>query len=555
VITIKDATASGVRRYALAVACAAAATLIRVLLVPVIGLEVPFILFFPALLLSSWLGGLGPGALTTSLLTLAAWFFFMPPAWSFRLQSWRDAFLLALFFLIGLAMSGVAGALHRSRRRTELALHEVEERESALARTSAEARQSEEARESLLDGMEQALRQAEEASRSKDEFLATVSHELRTPLNSVMGWAELLLMAREDGEKLERGLRAIVRNAQLQKQLIEDLLDVSRIISGKMRLEVRPLEPAPVIEAALEAVRPAADAKQIRLRTLLDPQAGPVAGDPNRLQQVAWNLLSNAIKFTPKGGLVEVRLQRAQSQVEVLVTDSGIGIAPEFLPHVFDRFRQLDSSTTRAHGGLGLGLAIVRHLVELHGGTVEARSAGEGHGSMFVVRLPLALSLLADDSGEHHIDPRTDAARLGSDPELDLTGIRVLVVDDEADARETLVEILRRARAEVLAVASADAALEALESFRPDVLLSDIAMPERDGYSLIQQVRQLPAERGGGVPAVAVTAFARGEDRHRSLLAGFQSHLTKPIAMGELVTVVASLARRPSAPRPPSPPG
>jgi PAS domain S-box-containing protein len=397
---------------------------------------------------------------------------------------------------------------------------------------------------------------AEAANRSKDEFLATVSHELRTPLNAIMGWTQLLLASGADAasaasdDRRRRGLDTIVRNARLQAQLIDDLLDVSRIISGKMRLDVQPTDLATVIDAAVEAIRPAAEAKQIQVHRVVDPFAGPVTGDPARLQQVVWNLLSNAVKFTPKAGKVEVRLERVNSHVEVLVADNGAGISPEFLPHVFDRFRQLDGSTTRRHGGLGLGLAIVRHLVELHGGTVRVKSPGEGEGSTFVVELPLSIAHLTPTEGAR-IHPRAEGGPddpCRDDPHLDLRGIRILVVDDEPDARETLQQILEHCNGEVRTVGSAAEALKSLEAWRPDVLLSDIGMPGEDGYELIRRVRELPAEQGGRTPAAALTAFARGEDRRRALRAGFQMHVAKPVDIQELATVVASLARGISAP-------
>ncbi|HEY9420205.1 MAG TPA: ATP-binding protein [Thermoanaerobaculia bacterium] len=392
--------------------------------------------------------------------------------------------------------------------------------------------------------------QAEAANRSKDEFLATVSHELRTPLNAIMGWAQLLQADGDDAEKRRRAMETIIRNAKLQSQLIDDLLDVSRITSGKMRLDVRPTELAPVIDAAVETIRPAAEAKQIGIQRVLDPLAGPVAGDPARLQQVVWNLLSNAVKFTPKGGKAEVRLERVNSHVEIIVADNGMGISREFLPQVFDRFRQLDASTTRQQGGLGLGLAIVRHLVELHGGTVEVKSPGVGQGSTFIVRLPLSIAHLKPADPER-VHPRVEVETgdpCKDDPTLDLRGIRVLVVDDEPDARETLQQILEHCNAEVLTVASAREALEALQRWRPDILVSDIGMPGEDGYELIRKVRELPADRGGRTPAAALTAFARGEDRRRALLAGFQMHIAKPVEVKELAAVVANLVRGTGSP-------
>ncbi len=388
---------------------------------------------------------------------------------------------------------------------------------------------------------------AEAANRSKDEFLATVSHELRTPLNAILGWAQILLDGGTgvDLDRRRRGLETIIRNSKLQAQLIDDLLDVSRIISGQMRLDVRAVELVPVIDAAVEAIRPAAEAKQIQVHRVLDPLSGPVAGDPARLQQVVWNLLSNAVKFTPKGGKVELRLERVSSHAEIVVADTGMGIPPDLLPHVFERFRQSDASTTRRHGGLGLGLAIVRHLVELHGGTVRVASPGDGQGSTFFVLLPLSVAHLppAGERARVHPTAEPQGSSCQDDPTLNLKGIRVLVVDDEPDARETLQQILEHCDAEVLTVGSAAEALEAAETWKPHVLLSDIGMPGEDGYSLIRRLRKLPPERGGQTPAAALTAFARSEDRRRALLAGFQMHVSKPVELQELAAVVASLAR------------
>jgi PAS domain S-box-containing protein len=396
---------------------------------------------------------------------------------------------------------------------------------------------------------EQAREEAESASRLKDEFLATVSHELRTPLNAIYGYAQMLQRGTSSPEQLARGLETIERNVKIQAQLINDLLDVSRIISGKLRLDVQPVDLAAVINAAIDSVLPAAEARGIRIQRVLDPLAARVSGDPNRLQQVLWNLLSNAIKFTPRDGRVQVLLERVNSHLEITVSDTGVGIPPEFLPRVFDRFRQRDSSSSRRHGGLGLGLAIVRHLVELHGGTVRAKSGGEGEGATFIVTLPLPILHDERQSRDRvhplaeppHRPPEADAP-MECPPSLE--GLRVLVVDDEPDARELMQQILEECEAQVLAVPSAVTALEAMTHFRPDVLLSDIGLPEQDGYDFIRQVRALPAEQGGGVPAAALTAFARPEDRRRALLSGFQAHLAKPIERDDILTIVASLAGR-----------
>ncbi|HZG50731.1 MAG TPA: PAS domain S-box protein [Pyrinomonadaceae bacterium] len=394
------------------------------------------------------------------------------------------------------------------------------------------------------DERERLLSEAQEANRLKDEFLATLSHELRTPLTAILGWSRLLQASDFDEAARTRALRTIERNAQAQTQLIDDLLDTSRIITGKLRLDVRPVDLASVVTAAAETARPAAAARDIRLQTLLDPQAGPISGDPDRLQQVVWNLLSNAIKFTPKGGRVQVRLERVDSHVEVTVADTGRGIAAEFLPHVFDRFRQADQTTTRTHGGLGLGLAIVRQLVELHGGSVQVESAGEGRGTSFTVSLPL-LSLrressAADEWRTH--PPAREAEELECPPEL--AGLSVLVVDDEPDTRELLAAVLTSCGAQVSLAATAAEAFEQIERNRPDVLITDIGMPDEDGYSLLSRIRQLPPERGGTIPAAALTAYARAEDRVRALRSGFQMHVPKPVEPAELITVVANLAGR-----------
>ncbi|MEN3333583.1 MAG: hypothetical protein V7641_2948 [Blastocatellia bacterium] len=392
---------------------------------------------------------------------------------------------------------------------------------------------------------EQAAREdAESANRAKDEFLATMSHELRTPINAIYGWAQVLRRLDQDPEAVRRGIEAIERNSKMQSRLIEDILDVSRIITGKFSLDVRPLELVSLIEAALESVRPAADARKIQLQAALDPQAGPVSGDPHRLQQVVWNLLSNAIKFTPAGGRVEIRLERNDSQVEIKVTDTGQGINAEFLPHVFDRFRQADSTSSRRHGGLGLGLAIVRHLVEMHGGTAQAFSDGEDQGATFVVQLPLlALRQSSLKSTERAATSATAAAdgdaNQGSATKL--KGIRVLVVDDETDALEMLNLMLKQYGAEVRVAASTREALEVLKQWQPDVLVSDVGMPDEDGYALIDQVRAWEAERGYNIPAVALTGYAGALDRSRLLAAGYQLHFPKPVEIAELASAVAAL--------------
>jgi PAS domain S-box-containing protein len=403
-------------------------------------------------------------------------------------------------------------------------------------------------REATIEAERRARAEAERNGRMKDEFLATLSHELRTPLNAILGWAQIVRRSGDDPATLAEGLTTIERNARTQAQIIEDLLDMSRIISGKVRLDVRRVDLAEVVKAAVDTCRPAADAKGIRVQPVLDPHAGPVSGDPNRLQQVFWNLLSNAVKFTPKGGRVQVRLERVDSHVEVSVTDTGEGIGPEFLPHVFDRFRQADASTTRRHGGLGLGLAIVKQLAELHGGSVRATSAGPGFGTSFTVTLPPTVvdpEPAGDPDGGGRRHPRAGGSPPGlGDLCASIAGVRVLVVDDEPDARALVRRVLEDCGAVVATAGSVAEALDRLRADRPDVLVSDIGMPGADGYTLIRQVRALGPAAGGDVPALALTAYARAEDRMKAVLAGFQMHVPKPVEPAELVTMIASLAGR-----------
>ncbi len=385
-------------------------------------------------------------------------------------------------------------------------------------------------------------REAQDANRLKDEFLATLSHELRTPLNSILGWAQILRHRRLSEEKMGLALETIERNARLQFQLIEDLLDVSRIITGKLRLNVSSVSLIKAIKEAIKSVRPAAEAKHIQLKTELEHHAGPVSGDRDRLQQIVWNLLSNAIKFTPPEGCVTVILEQFQTSIQIRVIDTGQGIKPEFLPYVFDRFRQADSSSTRAYNGLGLGLAIVRHLTELHGGTVSVDSPGLGQGAMFTVELPLMPRCELPDRTESHLLSLESLPELN--PTTSLEGVRVLVVDDEADARGLLTLVLEECGAQVQAAASVRQALMAIPQFYPQVLISDIAMPEEDGYALIYHIRRMELSAGGYLPAAAVTAYARSEDRTRALKAGYDIHLPKPVDTGELIAVVERLAAR-----------
>jgi len=385
--------------------------------------------------------------------------------------------------------------------------------------------------------------EAERANRVKDDFLATLSHELRTPLNSILGWANLLQVHQSRSEAdLKKGLDAIARNARAQAELIEDLLDMGRIISGKLRLDVRTVEPARVAETAIETVRPAAEAKGIRLEQILDPGAGPIKADPNRLQQAIWNLLTNAVKFTPRGGKVQVVLERVNDHIEIAVADTGEGIDPDFLPHIFERFSQADSSSSRSHRGLGLGLAIVKNLVEMHGGWVRADSPGEGRGATFTLRLPLMAAHEQPAEG-----PREHSGNGGETAvpcELSLAGLKILIVDDEPDALEVVSRLVQGCGATPFTASSAPAALEIMKREKVDLVISDIGMPNQDGYWLIRQIRALPPEGGGRVPAAALTAFARTEDRRRVLFAGYQTHIPKPVENSELIAVIASLSGR-----------
>lgn len=414
---------------------------------------------------------------------------------------------------------------------------------SAVARDITERRRVEQERQHLLEAERVARGEAERASRLKDEFVATLSHELRTPVSAILGWAQMLRSGNvpPTSEESAKGLEVIERNARLQTRMIEDLLDMSRIISGKIRLDVQSVNLADVIQAALATVRPAAAAKGIRLEAVLDSHAGLMRGDPSRLQQIIWNLLSNAIKFTGRDGRVQVGLERVNSHIEVVVSDTGEGFKPEFAPYLFERFRQADSSSTRRHSGLGLGLAIVKQLVELHGGTVTAHSPGEGKGSSFIVSLPLMVIHPREDRTER-LHPRVSVPAADGLQQPSLAGLKALVIDDERDARELVGRLLEQQKVRVASASSADEGLELFNSFHPDVVISDIGMPDVDGYELIRRLRALEVGRSHSTPALALTAFARSEDRTRALLAGYQMHLAKPVEPSELIATIASLA-------------
>jgi PAS domain S-box-containing protein len=413
--------------------------------------------------------------------------------------------------------------------------------EEALKKAMEVAEAANRERLQLLDSEREARSQSERASRIKDEFLATLSHELRTPLNAVLGWANILRLGKLQGEELQQGLDTIERNARLQAQLIEDLLDMSRIISGKVRLDVQMIDLPAVLNESIETLRATAEAKGVRLKALRHHFPVRILSDPNRLQQVFWNLLHNAIKFTPKDGKVHVRLQRFDSHVEVSVTDTGEGIAPDFLPYVFERFQQGDASTTRRHGGLGLGLAIVKQLVELQGGNVQVKSGGIGQGATFTVHLPL-LAAYSDPDEE----PQTGVTLRENQPlpEVSLANVHVLVVDDELDACALVKRVLEMAGATISMATSGSEAMERILARRPDVLVCDIGMPGEDGYSLIRRLRVLEESQESALPAVALSAYARSEDRTKALRSGFQYHLAKPVDPTELVAAVRSLAGR-----------
>jgi PAS domain S-box-containing protein len=618
-------------------------TILRLGLNPVLGQGVPFILYYPTVVLCAWYGGLRSGLLSTALAGLISWYLFIPPEKTFSISDPAASVQLVVFCLAGGLISALAESLHRARTRAEISeSREQEERErfrvtlssigdgviatDALGRVTfmnqvaeiltgwtygeaagkpldevfrivneqtrqtvenpvsqamregqivglandtmltdrngaekaiddcaapikdaggrtagavlifrdvSERRQVEHDRTRLLQTAEMERAEAESASHAKDEFLAMVSHELRTPLNAILGWASLLSRGRFSSEETQKAIDTIERNAKAQAQLIEDLLDVSRIMSGKLRVSFDHVNLADTVMPVLETIKPAAEAKMIELVTNMDTSL-VVMGDAGRLRQIVWNLLSNAVKFTAKKGRVELRVERKGSEACLTVADTGKGMNRDFLPRAFERFQQADSTNTRQHGGLGLGLAIVRHLTEMHGGTVTADSPGPGRGSTFVVELPIA-------AVQTKPSVQTDARVLEAMPSLD--GLRALVVDDDESSRDVVSAILRQCGISTTAVGSVADAIRILESDSFDVLVSDIAMPHEDGYELIGKVRKLRPERGGNIPAVALTAYARTQDRMRALAAGYQTHVAKPVKPTELALVVAAVVR------------
>lgn len=454
-------------------------------------------------------------------------------------HGWRHALATGTPFQMEIRLRGADGT-HRWHRVQVHPRHDAHGRISMWLGSSIDIddlKRSEEEKQLLLENERSARGEAEQASRMKDEFLATLSHELRTPLNAILGWAQLLSQTSASVETLRQGLEVIERNARAQNRLIKDLLEMSGIVSGKIRLDLRPMNLAEALEAAIESISPAMQAKEIQLARAIDSAPGAILGDPDRIQQVLWNLLANAVKFTPRQGRIEVILRSADSQAEITIRDSGIGIRPEFLLYIFDRFRQADSSLSRHHDGLGLGLAIVKQLVILHGGAVYAESAGEGLGASFIVTLPRTASMHRDRSAA--AAPDTGAA---ADRSAALRGVRVLVVDDEPDSLELVAQILADRGAGITTAAGAVEGLALLKRSRPDVMVSDIGMPGRDGYQLIRDIRRLAEDEGGYTPAIALTAFA-DDDGVRAMSEGYQMHLSKPVEPNDLITAIGSLAR------------
>ena len=489
-------------RYFIAIAATAVAFTARLLLGSTLGDVAPLLIFTLSVMVSAWYGGLGPGLLATALGLILGDYFFIAESFAERIEE-------VLFLGIGISISIL------SQARISL----------------------EEKRQQLLTSEREARRAAEDANQLKDEFLSTVSHELRTPLNAINGWAQMLCSGRLDTAQSAHALEIIVRSARSQNQLINDLLDVSRIITGRMRLDICSLDLGSVIEAAVDTVRLTAVSKGINLNVQLDPKVAKVSGDGERLKQVVWNLLSNAIKFAPKGGYVKVRFMQVNQQVEISVSDNGQGIKPDFLPYVFDHFRQEEGGLSRRHGGLGLGLSIVRHIVELHGGSVSASSDGLNKGATFTVMLPIASqTALPPDIFIGKADGKQNTPILA--------GLRVLFVDDEADARDLIAMMLTEGGAVVRTAASAIDALAACDEWRPDILISDIGMPGEDGYMLMKKLRASENEWGGHIPAIALTAYGRKEDRMRALAVGYESHVAKPVEPVALLTIVANLANR-----------
>jgi len=506
---------SPLARYGVAVGSVLLAVILRALFDPFLGDRVPLIIFTLCVGISAYWGGLGPGLVTTALGGLLGTYLFI------EIRTPADFARIGLYLINGLMISFLSEALHGARRRAESVMIE-KERESA-ARLRIE---------------EERIREARQASRLKDEFLSIVSHELRTPLNAIVGWLHLLKSGRLNEADKDRAIETIDRNVKLQTKLIEDMLDASRIITGKLRIERQPLKLAQALQSAVESIRTTAEAKLISISIELEPDGREILGDEGRIQQVLWHLLFNSIKFTPRGGRVEIHLESRDECAQIRVRDTGIGIRPDFLPYVFDQFRQADSSITRAYGGMGLGLTIVRYLVELHGGTIMAESEGQNCGSTFTVALPY--------NQKENASPAPAGSHVNGGSQDDtLDGIRILLVDDEPDTLEIISLLLAKRGAEVRPASSVAEAMKILTLWNPDALVADIGMPGEDGYSFISRVRALQTEHNSRVPALALTAYADAEDRDRALAAGFQQHLSKPVEPDELASTIAELVGRP----------
>jgi signal transduction histidine kinase/CheY-like chemotaxis protein len=506
-------------RFLLAAGIVGVATLLRGLVDPLIHEQIPYFIYVAAVVVATWVCGVDAGIFSTVLAAFAGNYFFVPPRYQLIPHA-EDWIAMGMFAAVAFGLVWLVGRWKRAER-------------SLYAHADRLQQQADELR--VLH------REAERINRVKDEFLATLSHELRTPLNAVVGWAYMLRGGGLDDRQVDEASETILRNSLAQVRLIEDLLDVSRIISGKLRLRTATVDLGEVVQSAIDAISPAAAAKDIQIHPALTPNSRLV-GDSDRLRQIAWNLVSNAVRFTPKHGRVDVLVEQKDSQIRLTVTDTGIGIEAEFLPHLFERFTQADSSMTRRHGGLGLGLAIVRHLAELHGGTVSAQSPGRDRGATFSVTLPVqAVAQPTAAAPTEHPTAEQSADHVSP---LALKGIRVLVVDDDPDARELVKAVLTQHGADVRVAASAHEGFDEVRDWRPDVLVADIGMPEEDGYSFLRRVRTLSVAEGGSIPAAALTAYAQREDRERALAAGFQEHVPKPVPPEQLAEVVARLARR-----------
>jgi signal transduction histidine kinase/ActR/RegA family two-component response regulator len=546
--------------YGLAVLAIAITTAARAALDPLLTQPLYYTLYFPAVALVAFTGRLGASLLTTGASAIVANYLFVPPRYQLAFATVDDIVAVVAFLAAGGLVAILADRLYRQHQDLLVAVRTVSDRNDALEKERAKLEREIASRQELAlenarlladaerdaEEARRARADAEEASRVKDEFLGTLSHELRTPLNAIVGWAHMLRDPALPEDRRRAAIETIVRNAQSQEQLIADILDVQRIMAGKLRLEPRSIDLGDIVRAAAETVQPSADAKNVKLQLLLDLNVTPIWGDSDRLQQITWNLLSNAIKFTPHGGRVQVRLQQSEHECEMVVEDNGPGIAPEFLPYVFERFRQADSSSTRTHKGLGLGLAIVRNLVEMHGGSITVSNVSEPGrtGAVFTIKLPRRAArpatAVADDLESAASGDRP--AWLDEGPSL--SDLRVLVVDDDPDARELIGTILERYGAAVALAASAEEGMQALTNGAPHVIITDIEMPQEDGYAFIRRVRALPPEAGGKLPAAALTAYASVADRMKVLAAGFNMHVAKPVQPAELAMVVASLAGR-----------